>query len=100
MHHRTRTKVMAVGLLLGLLTLGVAAGCASHVTKTTQTVRTEEPAAAADSDEAQPQRPAASTVTTSTTTESDKSSPGIVGSAFGLVWALVSFPFRVVGALF
>jgi len=98
MHHRT--KVMTVGLLSGLLTLCVAAGCASHATKTTQTVTTEESVPAAATDEAQPQRPATTTVTTSTTTESDKSSPGIVGSAFGLLWALVSFPFRVIGALF
>ena len=97
MHYRT--NVMAVGLLSGLLTLGVAAGCASHATKTTQTVTTEEPAVAADADESQPQRPATSTVTT-TTTESDQRSPGIIGSAFGFVWAVVSFPFRVIGALF
>ncbi len=97
--HR-RTKVMTVGLLSGLLTLCVAAGCARHVTKTTQTVTAEDPAAAADSDEAQPQRPATSTVTTTTTTESDRSSPGIIGSAFGLVWAVIGFPFRVIGALF
>ena len=95
-----RTKVMTVVMLSGLLTLCVAAGCASHVTKTTQTVTAEEPAPAAGTDEAQPQRPATTTVTTTTTTESDKSSPGIVGSAFGLVWAVVSFPFRVIGALF
>jgi hypothetical protein len=46
MHHRT--KVMIVGLLSDLLTLCVAAGCASHATKTTQTVTAEEsvPAAA------------------------------------------------------
>jgi len=98
MHHRT--KVMTVGLLSGMLTLCVAAGCASHATKSTQTVTTEEPAPAAGTDEAPPQRPAKTTVTTTTTTESDKSSPGIVGSAFGLLWAVISFPFRVIGALF
>ena len=99
MYHRT--KLMTVGLLIGMLTLCVAAGCASHVTKTTQTVTAEEPAPAAGADEAQPQRPATTTVTTTTTTtESHESSPGIVGSAFGLLWALVSFPFRVIGALF
>ena len=98
MHYRT--KVMTVGLVSGLLALGATAGCASHVTKTTQTVTAEEPAPATDTDEAQPQRPAKTTVTTTTTTESDKSSPGIIGSAFGLVWAVVSFPFRVIGALF
>ncbi|MBI4515517.1 MAG: hypothetical protein HY699_06855 [Deltaproteobacteria bacterium] len=95
MHHRT--KVMTVGLLSGLLTLCVAAGCASHAT--TQTVTTEESVPAVATEEAQPQRPATTTVTTTTTTESDKTSPRIVGSAFALVWALVSFPFRVIGAL-
>ena len=95
-----RTKPITVGLLIGMLTLCVAAGCASHVTKTTQTVTAEEPAPTAGADEAQPQRPATTTVTTTTTTESHESSPGIVGSAFGLLWALVSFPFRVIGALF
>jgi len=83
-----------------MLTLCVAAGCASHATRTTQTVTAEEPAPAAGTDEAQPQRPATTTVTTTTTTESDTRSPGIIGSAFGLVWAVVSFPFRVIGALF
>ena len=95
-----RTKVMTVGLLCGMLTLSVAAGCATHSTKTTQTVTSEESAPAAVTDEVQPQRPDTTTVTTTTTTESDNSSPGIIGSAFGLVWAVVSFPFRVIGALF
>ena len=98
MHHRT--KVMTVGLLSGMLALCVAVGCAGHATKTTQTVTTEETAPAAGTDEAPPQRPATTTVTTTTTTESDTRSPGISGSAVGLVWAVISFPFRVIGALF
>jgi hypothetical protein len=90
---------MTVVMLSGMLTLCAAAGCASHATKTTQTVTAEEPATGTD--EAPQPRPAQRTVTTTTTTtESDESSPGIVGSAFGLVWAVVSFPFRVIGALF
>ena len=99
--HR-RTKVMTVVLLSGMLALGTAAGCASRTTKTAQTVVVEEPAPAVDTDDTQPQRERAAktTVTTTTTTESDKNSPGIIGSAFGLVWAVVSFPFRVIGALF
>jgi ABC-type phosphate transport system substrate-binding protein len=97
MYHRT--KMMSVVLLSGMLALCAAAGCAgSRTTKTTQTVRAEEPALAPDTDEARQARSAPTTVTTTTTTESD--SPGIVGSAFRLVWAVVSFPFRVIGALF
>ena len=96
---RHGTNLMTVVMLSGTLMLCAAGGCASHVTKTTQTVTAEEPAAGSD-DVPQP-RPAQSTVTTTTTTtESDESSPGIVGSAFLLVWAVVSFPFRVIGALF
>ncbi|MFI5397736.1 MAG: hypothetical protein ACHQ9S_19545 [Candidatus Binatia bacterium] len=97
---RHRTNVMTVVMLSGMLTLCVAAGCASHATRTTQTVRVEEPAPAAGTDEAPLQRPATTTETTTTTTERDTRSPGIIGSAFGLVWAVVSFPFRVIGALF
>ncbi|HEX7410157.1 MAG TPA: hypothetical protein VF515_21255 [Candidatus Binatia bacterium] len=95
---RHRTNVMTVVMLSGVLTLCAAAGCASHATKTTQTVAAEEPATGTD--EAPQPRPAQGTVTTTTTTESNESSPGIIGSAFGLVWAVVSFPFRVIGALF
>ena len=94
--HQT-TKVITVALLSGLLTLW-AAGCAEHTTKTAQTITTES-APAADTDEMQPPRTVQRTTTT-TTTESDNSSPGIVGSAFQLVWAVISFPFRVIGALF
>ena len=36
---------------------------------------------------------------TTTTTETSAPSPGIIGSAFQLVWAVVSFPFRVIGDL-
>jgi hypothetical protein len=72
---------MTVGLLSGLLTLCVAAGCAGHETKVAQTVRAEEPARAAGTDDAPPQRPAKTTVTTTTATESDKSASGIAGSA-------------------
>jgi hypothetical protein len=95
---RQRTNVMTVVMLSGMLTFCVAAGCASHTSKTTQTVTAEEPATG--SDEASQPRPAQRTETTTTRTESNESSPGIIGSAFGLVWAVVSFPFRVIGALF
>jgi hypothetical protein len=95
--HQT-TKLMTVALLCGMLTLCAAAGCAGRTTKTAQTITTEESAPAVDADETQPSPPVQRAVTT-TTSESDNSSPGIVGSAFLLVWAVVSFPFRVIGAL-
>jgi hypothetical protein len=69
------------------------------VTKTTQTGTAEESAPGTD-DAPQPWPAQTTVTTTTTTTESDESSPGIVGSAFLLVWAVVSFPFRVIGALF
>lgn len=65
------------------------------MTKTTQSVTTQEPVAASGTDEP---RQASNTVTT-TTTESDERSPGIIGSTFRLVWAVISFPFRVIGDL-
>jgi len=96
MHHK-RTNVMTVVLLGSLLTLGVTAGCAGE-TKTVKTVTVEQPATATLSSETQ-QPVAARRTETTTTTESDERSPGIIGSAFRLVWAVVSFPFRVVGDL-
>jgi len=96
---RHRTNVMTVVMLSGTLTLCAAAGCATRTTRTTQTVTAEEPAA--DTDEApQPRADQRTVTTTTTTTEGDERSPGIIGSAFGLLWAVVSFPFRVIGALF
>jgi hypothetical protein len=93
---RKRTKTL---LFSGMLTLCVAAGCAGHTSRTTQTVTTQQSGTTAGANE---EHPAASnrTVTTTTTTDSDEKSPGIVGSAFSLVWAVISFPFRVIGALF
>ncbi len=92
------TKVLTVAVLSGLLTLSVVPGCAGRSAKTTQTTTTES-VPLADSGEVERPVPVERTTTT-TTTEDDKSSPGIIGSAFGLVWAVISFPFRVVGALF
>ena len=89
---------MTIVLFSGTLTLCPSAGCASHTTKTTQSVTTQEPAPAASADEMQEPRPANKTVTT-TTTQSDEGSPGIIGSTFRLVWAVISFPFRVIGDL-
>ena len=96
--HQTM-KVMAVALLSGILALGTGMGCAGRTTTTAQTTTTEESAPATETGEPQPPHPAVQTTTTTTTTESDHSSPGIIGSAFLFVWAVVSFPFRVIGAL-
>lgn len=98
MHYRT--SVMTVALLSGMLTVATAAGCGGHKTKTVRTVTVEESAAAKDTDETQEPRGAQKTVTTTTTTQSDEGSPGIIGSTFRLAWAVISFPFRVIGALF
>jgi len=97
--HHKRMKVMTVALLGSLLTLGATAGCAGHETKTMKTVTVEQPATAVPSTETE-QPPATKRTETTTTTESDGSSPGIIGSAFRLVWAVISFPFRVIGDLF
>jgi len=89
----------AVLCLPAVLAVSPSLGCAGHTTKTTKVVTTEEPGTAARS---AGDAPAASdqSVTTTTTTEDDDRSPGIIGSTFRLVWAVISFPFRVVGALF
>jgi hypothetical protein len=98
--HMPIAVLLAVALLSGMLALDPATGCAGHKSNTVKTVTVEEPdAAAAGPDEAQQPRPLKKTETT-TTTESDDSSPGIIGSAFRLVWAVISLPFRVIGTLF
>jgi hypothetical protein len=98
--HMPIAVLLAVALLSGILALDPVTGCAGHRTSTVKTVTIEEPdPAAGPDDEAQQPRPSKKTETT-TTTESDDSSPGIIGSAFRLVWAVISFPFRVIGALF
>ncbi len=97
--HMPIIALLAVALLSAMLALDPVTGCAGHKTNTVKTVTVEEPDAAAGANEAQQPHPAKRTETT-TTTESDDRSPGIIGSAFRLVWAVISFPFRVVGALF
>lgn len=94
-----QAKLRTVALLGGLLFLGVATGCASHEATTVKTVTVYEPASAGSAVAEEPPHSAERTETT-TTTQNNDSSPGIIGSAFGLVWAVVSFPFRVIGALF
>lgn len=94
---RIRTLV-SVLCLTGALTVSTAPGCASHTTKTTKVVTTGEPDTTARSAGDTPVTSERSVTTT--TTEDDDRSPGIIGSTFRLVWAVISFPFRVVGALF
>lgn len=96
MHYRT--KVISIALLSGMLALGSTTGCAGRKTTTVKTVTVEQPAP--QPDEAQAPQPAEKKTETTTTTESEERSPGIIGSAFRLVWAVVSFPFRVIGDLF
>ena len=93
------TSVIAAALLSGLLTVSTASGCAGQKTSTVRTETVEEPAPPAGTvDAGQPQ--ATRKTETTTTTENDNRSPGIIGSAFRLVWAVISFPFRVIGDLF
>ena len=93
-----RARVLAITLLAGMLTIGAGlASCASHETTTVRTQTVEEPGPATDAQEGR--QPATRTDTT-TTTDRDERSPGIVGSAFRLVWAVISFPFRVIADLF
>lgn len=88
-------------ILAGMLALFSATGCGSHTTRTTETVAVDGSVAG---DTELPEHglvePGATTTTTSTTIESRESSPGIIGSAAQFVWAVVSFPFRVIGSLF
>ncbi len=88
---------LAVALLSGMLTLGPATGCSGRKTSTVKTVTVDQPDTASDS---QAQQAPAIRRTETTTTESDDRSPGVIGSAFHLVWAVISLPFRVIGALF
>lgn len=92
------TRLMMVLLLSGTLTLCAGTGCASHTTRTTETVTTQDAGPATGDGAAS--EPSASSKTVTTTTRSDGRSPGIIGSTFGLVWAVIAFPFRVIGDLF
>ena len=91
-------SVVSILCLTGILTFCAAAGCAGHTTKTTKVVTTQDPDRATRGAGDAPLSSDQSVTTT--TTEQDDSSPGIIGSTFRLLWAVASFPFRVVGALF
>lgn len=92
-----RRTTVALALLTCTIVIGGSAGCGSHQSKTVQT-QTVEAADTASPDEAQ-RVPEAKTTTTTTTTEKDDSSPGVISSAAHLVWAVISLPFRLIGAL-
>ena len=88
-----------------LLIVGGVSGCTGGqktiVTTTTVTspIRTDTPSARpVNSQEATAPRQE-TTATTTTTETAEESSPGIIGSAFGLVGAVIAFPFRVVGGV-
>ncbi len=91
-----RKHVIAMALLSAVLTAGAATGCASQKATTVRTVTAGESDSTANTENGRPNAP---TSTTTTTTQSDRS-PGIIGSAFRLVWAVIAFPFRVIGDLF
>jgi hypothetical protein len=88
-----------------LLVVGGVSGCSGgpKTTVTTTTVTTPirtDPASAASGNSMETAAASQETTVTTTTTETgQESSPGIVGSAFGLVGAVIAFPFRVVGGV-
>jgi hypothetical protein len=67
--------------------------------QTGQTETVEASANAANDQHHAPQEGRKTTTTTTTETEEDDSSRGVIGSAAQLVWAIVSLPFRLIGAL-
>jgi hypothetical protein len=85
------------------LVVGGVSGCSSGktTTVTTSTVTTPlrtDPLASSPVKSQEATAPRQETTVT-TTTETEASSPGIIGSAFGLVGAVIAFPFRVVGGV-
>jgi hypothetical protein len=91
---------MSVLLLAGGVS-SCTGGQKTTVTTTTVTTPVRADPASANSDMSVETAAARQeTTVTTTTTETEKaSSPGIVGSAFGLVGAVIAFPFRVVGGV-
>jgi hypothetical protein len=86
------------------LVVGGVSGCSSGktTTVTTTTVTTPlrtDPLATSPINSQEATAPSQETTVTTTTTETEESSPGIIGSAFGLVGAVIAFPFRVVGGV-
>lgn len=87
-----RKMLVAAALLICTAGFSGAMGCgSSYHTRTVHTETVEAPDRAYD-------QPPAERSTTTTTTDDD--SPGVIGSAAHLVWAAITLPFRVIGALF
>lgn len=87
-----------------LLILGGVSGCAGGKTTTVTTTTVTRPSQtdlspAATAYSQGTAAPGQETTVTTTTTEEKESSPGVVGSAFGLVGAVIALPFRVVGGV-
>jgi hypothetical protein len=86
------------------LVVGGVSGCSGGKTTTvttttvTKPLRTDPHAASTVNGQDTAGASQETTVTTTTETE-EESSPGIIGSAFGLVGAVIAFPFRVVGGV-
>lgn len=93
-------KITLVVALAGLLSVGGLSGCGGQTTKTERITTTESAGAASRGDQSGSRPVDRTTTATTTQTEDDENPPGIIGSAFQFVWAVISFPFRVVGALF
>lgn len=92
--------VFAMLLMVGGLT-SCAGGQKTTVTTTTVTTPIRADTLSAhpvNSQEATGPRQE-TTVTTTTRETEEEPSPGIIGSAFGLVGAVIAFPFRVVGGV-
>jgi hypothetical protein len=92
---RYRTAIVAIALFICAAGFAGGTGCGSHQTKTVKTETVEVPATSTNDD-----LPERREVTKTTTTEKDDKSPGVIGSAFHFVWAVISLPFRLIGALF
>ena len=92
--HQTR-KLLATVLIASALTFTALPGCADRTHETTRTTTIEEPAPGTLPEG---QAAAARRTTTTTTNDEDEGSPGVIGSAFQLVGAIILFPFKVIGA--
>jgi hypothetical protein len=100
----TVSTVSFVLFLTLWLVVGGVSGCSSGktTTVTTTTVTTPlrtDPSVISPVHSQEATAPSQETKVTTTTTEKEESSPGIIGSAVGLVGAVIAFPFRVVGGV-
>jgi hypothetical protein len=99
-----KTLSFVLFLTMFLVVVGVS-GCTGgkQTTVTTTTVtrplRTDLPSASTANSQDTAALSQETTMTTTTTEAEQESSPGIIGSALGLVGAVIAFPFRVAGGV-